>query len=338
MPGNQSQPTFLVKKSDGTSVRLTLSEIDQLKERHKKVMPAMPKSPAPVRPAVAATNTDFSSLLEEVVLPSGSVNIPASRLDQADALIKKCSFTLPPTKNSRLRTVIQLLLKDVRTVDQTRAALVRSEREGGVGLEQKQAEEVLKLVKPESPARAIVPPPLKKTTVTPASVALASEAFLPQRRPDPPFPSVSTPFNAFLHEGQVSAAPRPVAAPSFKLAPRPASQPTMHDVVEKPLEMTPVDEIRYFSLVDFRRLSGNPAEAARRLQQKFTNVREESIVFYLEALAAWRQSPLYHNYLTQIESSLGKGENLATSAVGQAVIQPTEIKALVTMEQELPFL
>ena len=68
--------------------------------------------------------------------------------------------------------------------------------------------------------------------------------------------------------------------------------------------MGPVDEIEFFSLVDFRRLSPKTENAKEILKGKFQSLQEESYVLFLDARDAWHKSPLFHTYQDMILSSL----------------------------------
>lgn len=333
-----SAPTILVKKSDGTYVRMSLDELKARRGGGGKIPPAQKTAPASV-PVVAAkpaspkkTNADFAAPLSEEPAPAANPGpkVSASRIDQVDAIIKKLSFTFPAHNLNRLRTIIQLRLKDVRSAEQTKDSLLRAELDGGMGLTARQTEEVLQKCQVKPPPRAAGEPvrPLKPRL---GINRAAAENALPAARPEPPFPATSTPNNAFVH------GPTEPVKPAFKLSSAPVPRPVLHDVVAKPIEMTPVDEVRYFSLTDFRRLAADPAEAARRLRQKFANLRDESIVLYLEGLTAWRSSPLYIEYLQTVLGALNSGQKLPAPR-DRKMLQFSELAAIVAMEQTLEYL
>lgn len=325
-------PTILVKKSDGTYVRMSLGEL---------------KAKRGEGGSQKITNTDFSAPLSEELAPAVNPGpkVSANRIDQVDAIIKKLSFTFSAHNLNRLRTIIQLRLKDVRSVEQTKDSLLRPELDGGMGLAAKQAEEIMKKCE-------VKPSPTVPENVSPLKPRLGGGTkivanTLPALRPIPPFPATSTPNNAFVHSPHPALSranmgpqvePRPGAlVPAFKLSSAPEPKPMMHDVVGKPMEMTPVDEVHYFSLTDFRRLAADPAEAARRLRQKFSNLKEESIVLYLQGLTAWRNCPLYLEYLGTILSMLSSGQKLPAPR-DRNLLQFSELTAIVAMEQTLEYL
>ena len=89
----------------------------------------------------------------------------------------------------------------------------------------------------------------------------------------------------------------------------------MHDVQPAaPVMHTegPVDELRHFSLQDFRRLAGTPHDARAQLMEKFYTLQKESFLDYLDARDAWRQSPLYRQYQQAAVSALQNGQPLSS--------------------------
>jgi hypothetical protein len=99
--------------------------------------------------------------------------------------------------------------------------------------------------------------------------------------------------------------------------------------------MGPVEEIKYTNLTDFRRLSAKPEEAAKRLRQKMYNLQDESFLLYMDALAAYRQSPLYLDYANLVATSLATRKPLASLTQDKNRIQMAEINALLEMEKTL---
>ncbi len=100
--------------------------------------------------------------------------------------------------------------------------------------------------------------------------------------------------------------------------------------------MGPVDEIKYFSLIDFRRLASDPNEAASRLRQKFIALKDESYLLYLDALNAWHTSPLFCEYVENLAVALTSHQTL-NSVLGadKENIQMSEVQAIINMEKTL---
>ena len=82
--------------------------------------------------------------------------------------------------------------------------------------------------------------------------------------------------------------------------------------------MGPVEEIEYFSLVDFRRLSPKTENAREILRSKFMTIQEESYILFLDAREAWLKSPLYKIYQNAVITALEARKPIAEIVTGQA--------------------
>ena len=337
----------MVKKSDGTFTRVPLSEIQKKKQGNiataedlvlpkpipvatppikEKVVtlsaPVVPaasiESPKPqIKPIVLHKKTeilvkekpsDFRSLLEDTDLPvnSGAVKTSPQRKSEVEKIINQLSFSVPTGFMDRLRSIVQLRIKDVRGMNETRDLVLRSIKDGGLGLSEIQANEL-------------------------EDKCAVEMNLLPTNFFEPPTPTTATPFNSFVHEEEKKA---PIKN-DFKISSVSKPQPIVRDIVSAAVEVGPVEEIKFFRLIDLRRLSNNTDEAINRLKQKFINLKEESILLFLDAAKAWRESPLYQDYLNLIDDAFKKHLKIETVAFGKDKINPEEIKALIKMEKEL---
>lgn len=103
-------------------------------------------------------------------------------------------------------------------------------------------------------------------------------------------------------------APRPAAAGRKTV--RPAEEPgqgkvRMQDVKYVPKLTGPIDELGEMDIVNFRRLSADPALAAGKIKEKLEFLEGESYSQRLKGIEAWRQSPLNKMYLGAGNESLG---------------------------------
>lgn len=360
------QPMITVKKADGTTERISLAEFKARQAAKKpapvapsaaKIVPASASKPTPlpplprapvVKPAPAPavkkipptapppiTKEDAKSLLSEDLPQKDAVRPITSdhHFDKVEEIIKKLSFQVPADYRNRLRGVVQLRLKDVRGEGQTRDIVLRSIKDGGLGMTSTQAEELLSQMRPpraRPPQTAGIKPPERSLSVPPKSSP-------PALRPQQPSPATATPFNSFEQRPAVSAAPSPPAAKlpaNFTMRPPAARQP-MADIVAKNPTMGPLEEIKFISLTDFRRLSANPVEAANRLKQKFLNLKDESYLLYLDALKSWRISPLFLEYMSRVGEALSAKKRLDGDGNDRHRMQMSEINALIDMEKQL---
>ncbi len=232
---------------------------------------------------------------------------------------------MPADFTNRLRSLIQLRLKDVRGEEQTAATAMRPLKQGGLGLSAAQAGELIKACAAS----------LQRDAPTPAQRALMVEPEeLPAMYAESPTPAVAAPHNAFVR-ARPAIAPSLPAPPAAAPAPVSVSRPLVSDITGKPSALGPIDEIRYFTLIDFRRLASNPGEAASRLEQKLVNLKEESYLLYMDAAEAWKESPLFASYMSAVQDALRQRRRLADVLSGPDKIRWEEIRALLTMEMEL---
>ena len=338
--------TILVKKADGSFIHVPLSELNKKKEPVRvaklteQILP-----PKVVKPSGPAKH-DLTSPLEE---PAPSIHpalplLSAGREKQVEEVIKSLSFKVPAGNSNRFRTIIQLFLKDIRDEKETIEVLMRKELEGGVGLSEGQADEVVQKSK-QNNVSASTPKfdPRESIRLEQEVPAIIGKSLAPK------IPVISTGAKrsgvisftngkrdsstalGMTTKSAPSSVPVPVSSPEFKIS-ADHLKTTMSDV-KTPQEYAPVDEIRYFTLTDFRRIAGNPTDAASRLKQKFMNLRDESILLFFEALEAWRTSPLYRDYLTSVSEALARRIPLVHSGDKQKIQLP-EIAALLEMEKD----
>lgn len=105
---------------------------------------------------------------------------------------------------------------------------------------------------------------------------------------------------------------------------------------------SPVDELRYLDLINFRRLSANPNEAFNKIGQKLKVLEDIDYSKMLEGIKAWRQSPINKLYLKMFFKASEEGadidkviENLKNS--GQDYLSRSEIEALIKFNKVLVF-
>jgi len=361
MPDNTSQPTVLVKKTDGTYVRMTLAELETLKNQKSQTADRESIYSKAGKQEISGesrnklpemkdwSKEDAKSLLEEMdeameAFHPAIPTISQKRTGQVEEVMRNKGFQAPQQLVDRLRSVIQLRLKDIRSEEETKDVLARSVKEGGLGLTDPQAETVVRL------CADAVEKEIKK------EVAVYHE---------PGVPATATPFNVFVRgEGQSSPLTggfKGGVVPSndsMSLTPpypphrgetenqirrqtrsilnsQPVKKVVVNDITAPPLEMGPIEEIRYMNLTEFRRLSSNPAEAASRLRQKILTIKDESFLMYMDAREAWRQSPLYTQYLKKVIEAITKRKSLSSVLGEPAGIKMEEIMEIVGMEGEL---
>lgn len=88
-----------------------------------------------------------------------------------------------------------------------------------------------------------------------------------------------------------------------------AKKPVVDDVRLQPsMLMGPIDELRAMDLLEFRRLSSNPVQAANRIKDKIDLLAEESVTKQAEGIQAFKESPVNKLYLDLGNQSIASGQ------------------------------
>lgn len=116
----------------------------------------------------------------------------------------------------------------------------------------------------------------------------------------------------------------------------------MDDVRFVPKVMGPIDELRYFDLINYRRLSTDPAKAAAKIQEKIGFLEEEHFNKKIEAIKAWRQSPLNRLYLEVGRQSIDENRPMEViieerKNKKQDYLTGQEIEAIMDLNKALRF-
>jgi hypothetical protein len=121
-----------------------------------------------------------------------------------------------------------------------------------------------------------------------------------------------------------------------------SNKPSMTDVKFIPKVMGPIEELRFLDLVNFRRLSSEPARAAAKLKEKIHFLEEEHFTKRLEAIKAWRQSPVNRLYLELGRQSIHENKPIeivieARKKAGQDYLTSGEFEAIMDLNKDLRF-
>lgn len=117
-------------------------------------------------------------------------------------------------------------------------------------------------------------------------------------------------------------------------------KPVIHDVTpvvqQEKRTMGPVEELHQFSRMDFERLAPTPEMAVMKLKEKFLSLKQESFLLFLDARRAWQESPLYHEYQQQILKALQSGKSLqAYLAEQKKSMTFAQIQGVVSLNREV---
>ncbi len=350
------EKTILVKKKDGTFVKMKLSDLKKnssVSNISKIVKEEI--NPDAKRKIVLGnsfdkkekfllTKDDIKSPLEDEDLKKIDHKTFNTRENEAEEILKQIDFKVAKQAEENLKKALVFLLKDLKSEEQIEELLAQPVYLGGADLSKERIKEFIKIVSDKKTQFILE----KHNPVIPFKKK-GGAVNLPMKEGEI-LPSASSPFNSFVHKPPFSKKVKEIKSLdelmensavnrediSQILSYGKPEQKKVEDILPpKEFVYGPIDEIKNFNLTDFRRLSSKTEEATNRLKQKFINLKEESFLFYLQALEAWQQSPLYKQYMQKICDSLNQGITLKELSKNENEIKEEEIKFLLKMEKEI---
>jgi hypothetical protein len=84
----------------------------------------------------------------------------------------------------------------------------------------------------------------------------------------------------------------------------------MEDIKPAPRIMSPIDELAYMDLVNFRRLDSDPARRTAKIEEKIALLEKEGIDKKIEGISAWRNNPVSKTYLAMGRESIGSTKSI----------------------------
>ncbi len=341
-----SEKTILVKKKDGSFVKMKLSHLK--KDSVIKVKPATPSA------IVLSTvnkekevwdKEDIKSPLEDEELKNIEHESFNKREKEALEIIEKLSFKIPQQAIDNVKNNIVIFLKDIKNQEQLSEILRQPIYLGGADLKDPQLKEIFKIAEEKR-----VTIGLEDTGPINTLKRITSNRNKLPAKEGEILPSASSPFNAFVHKPAFSKEIKEISSLDDLVENNVDSGKKIEQLIKKSgsvrstgediippknVVFGPVEEIKNFRVEDLRHLSSNSEQAVSRLKQKFINLKEESFILYLQALEAWQQSPIYKNYLEQVCESFNKGKSLKSLDKEEKNLSLEEIKLIIKMEKEI---
>lgn len=331
-----------VKKADGTTVRVPLSEFKK-----------MHAGPAPVKldPHNEITAARETALLEETIAPTEvrSAEImqapPAITDEVVRQIVRDSKLMVANDLWGRAQSLIASWLKGLRDNEQWLHYATAPAAKGGLGLETEVAAGVLlamgKYRKSDAPAPVIERPTPKPALEVPLS-APASQSFTDSLTEQPPRPlRFNTPVMPKIEPTQAMAvAPLETEQPPAPVIPPPTMPPVSPRVVQDirvgatPLT-GPAEEMQSFTITDWRRLGAQTAAAGAAFLAKFNGWRAESFLLYMDAVTAWQQSPLLQQYLQIAVRSVNENRPVAELAAETGTMTADEWQAVNAANREI---
>lgn len=345
-----AEPTIAVKKADGTTVRVPLSEFKKMHAGPATLPPVTaPVTLDPNNEIVAARETP---LLEETIAPTEvrSAEImqtpPAITDDVVRQIVRDSKLMVANDLWGRAQSLIASWLKGVRDNEQFLHYATAPAAKGGLGLETEVAAGVLmamgKYKKSDTPTPVVERPAVKPALEVPLS-APTSQAFTDSLTEQPPRPlRFNTPVQPKIEPAQVPVEV-PTEAPivSQPMAPvtpamAPVSPRVVQDIRVAATPLTgPAEEMQSFSITDWRRLGAQTATAEAAFLAKFNGWRSESFLLYMDAVTAWQQSPLLQQYLQIAVRSINEKRPVAEIAAETGAMTADEWQAVNAANREI---
>jgi hypothetical protein len=292
----------------------------------------------------AADKAGYVAMRTEQVL-TGQDKIDQGEKEKADRAFKNLAervgmqsdFPLPSERaSSEEQTVVSALASPrksdapkviaVTSADTSVTKPASSEAAGGSKTPTAQKSVLQKSSSPQTPPVAAKAPaaqpvqPPRPSGVQPQTVSVAPS----------PRPPVIVPPQAV----QNPPSPRP-SMPSSE------HRPLVADVAMVPRLVGPIEELRSISVVDFRRLSRDPKEAALKIKDKIDLLEEQSFSAKTQAAKAWQDSETNRLYLDILRASLdGKPVPEVISALEDArkpFLTKQEFEAIMELNRKLRF-
>lgn len=231
-------------------------------------------------------------------------------------------------------------LRDVRDGYETRARLEDAVEKGGMGLAGAE------LVRVDQIVEHVFNAWKKNEQMKREEVRAQAKA---EKHPEPvkvptPVPTPSAaPVAVSVPAAPLKVAPKPIA-PRLSAAsvPPTTGRPKMEDVKFTRRLAGPVEELASLGLIDFRRLSKDPHEAAMKIKAKIDLLEGQGYEKKIAGIKAWRESPVNRLYLDLSRQSLLSGRSVQDLAAehqarGEESLSAPELGAILELNSELRF-
>ena len=116
----------------------------------------------------------------------------------------------------------------------------------------------------------------------------------------------------------------------------------VEDVKYVPRVMSPLDELKYLDLVNFRRLDKEPGKIVEKIKNKIDLLAEDGYGLRLEGVKFWRMSPVSRLYLEIGRLSISRNKPVDViieerKIAGGEFLTSEEFKAIMDLNKSLRF-
>ena len=306
---------------------------------------------------VAAPRPSEAPAMANEALPSAlAVNELDAKLDKIMKSIK-IEFASQELAE-RFKKIILTQLKGIRNRIATKEALVKAVASGGLGFDEASAENILRLLNDEAPSGEIKRPdsasankvqPIARDVEYDLAAAIkarqetAAEAPAEEELLPPPPPVIKPEPEARPASVQVvppPPLPEPAEPVRENLRRTESGKIKMEDIMGSPRVFTPVDEIKFMTVKNFRNLNPDPMAAVAIIKQKIEALAREDYSKKIAGIQGWKVSPVNRMYVETYHDAINEGKSVGAILSKKKKLNPefiseAEFEAILTLNQDL---
>jgi hypothetical protein len=284
-----------------------------------------------------------------------------------------------PLLMGRCKKVVETRIRNVRTAHQTRNQIEQAIEQGGLGIsgralagmleaieayvtEYENLLEAQSLEAKEKHVQKRVDSKNKKDQVDQKQEEMLSKRYAsitgkaPKESVKPVAPNGARVSAGVTHEEAVNLQKRRIDNDRVDSANKKANKnkqqaqvkpvlqkPTVQDVQSKKRLAGPIEELKYMTLSDFRRLSADPAKAMTKILDKVDLVLDQGYQKKVEAIKAWQVSKVNQIYVSLAQRSILEGTALEELRAASAkenkttMLTKEELAVIIKLNTELRF-
>lgn len=263
------------------------------------------KAPAPLLTPEAQEEAEVARMMQNLE-KAGEKAPRGLEHNKIDEVQRKLSLTFPSAElDKRFRVLVGSRLSGVRSADKFKAALERPIAQGGLALDAHTIERVLDAIEGH----------LEETHAVAAEKhATGRKTHVEKRQAQyqassgsvtSPSVEVKTPVAPRARKTNTTLSSESMAAPRVASGKKP-----IVDVRYQRRLVGPVEELKRMNLADFRRLPGEASEVLESIREDINGMAQRDPGLRIQAVEAWRSSPLVQTYRKLMSSALRKGVSM----------------------------
>ena len=134
-----------------------------------------------------------------------------------------------------------------------------------------------------------------------------------------------------------------ISAQTVEIRAAAPAKPRIDDVARPAARLTgPIQELQNMSLPEFRRLSKDPDEAARKILEKIETLAKESFERRAEGVQSWQSCALQRSYVSLVGAAFAAGKPVGVlaeekHAADANILSPAEISSILSLNSQLHY-